>query len=428
MLTDREIRALAPTAGKAQTWTRVDRALWIVVTRNGDRSWVCRATKDGRSAVVGLGSFPEIGLALARQLRDQVIRQLAAGETPAGPRARAQRAKGDPGTVAALVEEWLALPKPSWSPAHADNVRKLLEQTVIARIGTMAVQDVTGEVLMNRVFGEPMAHAPAQKVRRMLIKIFRRAMKTGRIASNPAAGIEAEDLGEKPASRRQPAVLDLKRLRELVAEVEDTPAFPQVLLAHRLIALTAMRSKEVRLARWDQFVGLDGDTPEWHVPEEQMKMKERGDHVVPLSREAVEVIKAARLFFGDDPYVFPHTSKDDRYISGHSLQCLLKRAGYYGKNPDKKQRHVVDGWRASFSTNMNDQYPEWKDVIATALAHFNHKDRTAAAYNRGAYLQKRRIVMQRWAEMLMANAQPATSLLNKPKRSDLVPREMKEAA
>jgi integrase len=258
----------------------------------------------------------------------------------------------------------------------------------------------------------------------MLTKIFRHAFKRGRITSNPAAGVDAEDVGEKPPSRKQPAVLDLHRLHDLLAEVEDTPAFPQVLLAHRFLALTAMRSKEVRLARWEQFVGLDTDKPEWHVPEDQMKMKERGEHIVPLSPQAVEVIRTARTFFGNHPYVFPHTSKDDRFISGHSLQCLLKRAGYYGKNPNKTRRHVVHGWRASFSTTMNTTpidglSAEKKDVIEAALAHFN-KDRTAAAYNRADYLDDRRLVMRRWADMMMQHATPAVSLLNKPKRSDLV--------
>jgi hypothetical protein len=152
MLTDREIRALSPIPGKAQTWVRVDRNLEIVIAENGDRSWVVRKTVRGKAWTIGLGSFPEVGLALARQLRDQVLRQLEAGETPQGARAKAQKAKAETGTVAALVEEWLDLPKRSWSPAHALNMRRLLEQTVIARIGTMAVKDVSTDVLLNRVF------------------------------------------------------------------------------------------------------------------------------------------------------------------------------------------------------------------------------------------------------------------------------------
>lgn len=204
----------------------------------------------------------------------------------------------------------------------------------------------------------------------------------------------------------------------MLAEVEDTPAFEQVVLAHRFMALTAMRSNEVRQARWEQFEGLNTDKPVWRVPEEVMKMKRRGDHRVPLSRQAVEVIRAARSLFGKYPFVFPHTSKHDRCISGHTLCLLLKRAGYHGKHENKARRHCPHGWRSTFSTNLHDIYPEQSNVIEAALAHFN-RDRTAAAYNRGDYFERRRQLMQEWADLIMMGAAPAMALLGRPKRADL---------
>jgi integrase len=166
-----------------------------------------------------------------------------------------------------------------------------------------------------------------------------------------------------------------------------------------------------------------------------MKRKGRGGHVVPLSLQAVEVIRAAQTFFGNHPYVFPHTSKPNRCISMHTLPFLLVRAGYGPKDDDapdheKERHHCPHGWRSSFSTIMNATNvgplnADKKDVIEAALAHFN-KDRVAGIYNRGDHLDDRRIVMQRWADILMKSAGPAMSLLNKPKRSDLVELENEE--
>src|SRR5262249_39080152 len=150
------------------------------------------------------------------------------------------------------------------------------------------------------------------------------------IADNPAADIKPGDLGTAPPAGRMPALVGLRQAREMLALVEDTPATPQALLAHRFMVVTAMRSNEIRSAQWTQFEGLGGDTPLWRVPKEVMKIKgaDRVDHLVPLSRQAVEVITAARSLFGCHRFVFPNASLRNRPISGDALRFLLRRAGY----------------------------------------------------------------------------------------------------
>ncbi|GEM18347.1 hypothetical protein NBRC3293_2844 [Gluconobacter oxydans NBRC 3293] len=134
----------------------------------------------------------------------------------------------------------------------------------------------------------------------------------------------------------------------------------------------------------------------------------RREHEVPLSRQAREILEAVFLLTGKGPLVFPNNRWAHRPMSENALSDLLQRAGYSG-------RHVPHGFRASFSSIMNERYPSDRAIIDLMLAHQN-KDRVEAAYNRALHRERRKELAQVWADLLMDNASPPTDLLGHQKR------------
>jgi integrase len=206
---------------------------------------------------------------------------------------------------------------------------------------------------------------------------------------------------------RQPAIVDLDEAREVLRCAEAEPAHPVTKLALRLLALTAVRPGEIRGATWREFEQLDGDQPLWRIPAARMKMKQ--EHLVPLSRQAVAVITAVRSLTGRGPLVFPNARHAHRPMSENAIGYLLNRAGYHS-------RHVPHGWRATFSTIMNERYQHDRQVIDLMLAHAP-KDKTESAYNRAAHMPRRRELAQSWADLLLHHAPEAAALVHGPRRN-----------
>jgi integrase len=200
---------------------------------------------------------------------------------------------------------------------------------------------------------------------------------------------------------RQPAIVDLDEAREVLRRAEEEPAHPVTKLALRLLALTAVRPGEIRGASWHEFERLDGREPLWRIPALRMKMKQ--EPLVPLSRQAVAVIAAVRSLTGRGPLVFPNARHALRPMSENAIGYLLNRAGYHS-------RHVPHGWRATFSTIMNERYQHDRQVIDLMLAHAP-KDKTEAAYNRAAHMPRRRELAQAWSDLLLADMPEPASLI-----------------
>ena len=281
---------------------------------------------------------------------------------------------------------------------------------VIAKIGKMTAKDVTPKILLDQVL-EPLKqtnHDGAMRCRQHLDYAFSYGIIKEMVTTNPAAIIRTA-LGKKPPGGFRPAVIELPEVRTMLQRCDAIPAFPQVKLANRFIALTAMRPGEVRFAQWEEFEDLDTDEPLWRIPEARMKMRGRGDHLVPLSPQAVEVIEVARALFGRQPYCFPHVLKADYALSENAVGYFINRAGYAG-------RHCAHGWRSAFSTVMNDRDPADADIIEAALAH-EKKDAVAGRYNRGTYFTRRRALMRAWADLLLAGMPDAVALCEGPRRS-----------
>lgn len=253
----------------------------------------------------------------------------------------------------------------------------------------------------------------AHRTRQRISAVFGYAIALGICENDPADQIRR--LLSPIKRRQQPALTLLDDLREVLKAVETTSAHPVTKLAHRLLALTALRPRVVIETPWEEFADLDLEAPVWVVPSSRMKLRqqfkgdERRDHFVPLAPQSIEVIEAVRMFSGRSPVVFPNSRFAHRTMSENAISYLLNRAGYH-------HRHVPHGWRAAFSTVMNERHPTERHIIDFALGHVP-KDRVEAAYNRARYLDRRREMALEWAQLILEGQRPLAEIIALPRRT-----------
>jgi integrase len=288
---------------------------------------------------------------------------------------------------------------------------------VFPAIGSLPIAQLTPPIVLGalREIEARGSIETAKRIRQRISAVFVYAIAQGITGSDPA-----EKLGAvlKPLRKgRQPAITDLVPLRKMIVAAEEDHARPITRLALRFLALTAVRPSELRGAHWDEFEGLNDKEPLWRIPAARMKgdveRKEEigGDHLVPLTPPAIAVLKALWPLTGNGELVFPSNRHLHRPMSENAIGYLLNRAGYHG-------HHVPHGFRAAFSTIMN----EWaerhgkdhdRQVIDLMLAHVP-RGKIEGAYNRAAYMPRRRELAQVWAEMLSEGLPDPTTLVERP--------------
>ena len=405
MLTDAGVRAARP---KERDYKLNDSGgLVLFVTKAGGKLWRLRYTYQSKEKLLSLGPYPKVSLANARDQRDAAKALLRDGKDPALQKRIRKAIGGDVAhTFEAIARGWHARNLPTWTERHARDVLDSLEGYVFPILGKLPINDITAPMVLGvlrKIEARP-ALETARRVRQRVSAVFVYAIALGVGETDPAAIVRG---AMAPMSKgRQPAVTDLAEARRVLAAVEAQPAHPTTKLANRLLALTAVRPGELRAARWEEFEGLDGNQPNWRLPAERMKMKR--EHLVPLSHQTVALITATRALTGRCPLVFPSARHAHHPMSENAIGYLLNRAGYHG-------RHVPHGWRATFSSTMNENYRTDRHIIDLMLAHAP-KDKTEAAYNRAIHMDRRRELAQLWADMLLEGAMDLTEVVTGRRR------------
>ena len=380
------------------------RGLFLYVAPSGLKSYRLRFPFGGKEQLLVIGSHPEVTLDQARDRRDVALAHLARGDDPRTVQAVALGAR----TFAEAARAWHALRLTSWTPIHAGDVMVSLERDVLPAIGALPLTKVTRPQVLAllRAIEERGAKETARRVQQRISCVFKLAMSEGWCDINPAPEV-TEGLAKVPTGGRHPAIVDVAELRALLAAVDALRAAPVVVLASRFLALTAVRLGSLRGARWDEIEKLDGSEPLWRVPAARMKLsadKKRdaaNDHLIPLSPAAAAVLRAARAFGDGSGLIFPG-GDGTALIAERAIGDLYRRAGYAG-------RHVPHGWRASFSTILNEAYPDQRGAIDRALGHVGGGKEAKAleinvavegAYNRSVHLAPRRRLFRAWAALL----------------------------
>ncbi len=387
MLTDTRIRTAKPQA-KAYKLTD-GHGLHLLVNPIGSKLWQLRYRFSGKEKLTALGPYPEVSLAQAREQRDVFRKQLRDGQDPvAGKRMKKlARLVAQESTFAVVTKSWFDSWSKARSPRHADYVMRRLEQDVFPVIGKRPVAEIeaTELVLMLKKIEKRGALDIAKLAHQTVGQIFRYAIAHGLAKRNPASEVRPSDV---LASRRASnyARIDEKFLPDLLLKIDAYQGKPVTRQALKLMTLTFVRTSELIKARWEEF---DLEAAQWRIPAERMKMKT--PHIVPLSRQAVQVLKVLQTATGDGTLLFPGERRHDQPMSNNTILKALERMGFKG-------RMTGHGFRGLASTILHEQGYDHAH-IKLQLAH-QERNHVSASYNHAQYLAQRAKLMQKWADYL----------------------------
>lgn len=385
MLTDMLIRKAKVPA--KPTKLSDERGLYLLCAPSGGKWWRLKYRFVGKEKLLSLGTYPEVSLAKAREARDAARRQLAAGVDPSAARQQGKRQKAEAAIndFEAVAREWLENVKQSWAPIYHGDTLKRFETFVFPTMGRSPIASITAVELLPvmRKIEARGTLVTAHKVLRASGQVFRYGIATGRCERNPAADLRGA-LKALPRPKHM-ASLSASELPAFLRKVEGYDGEPQTRLALRLLALTFVRTNELRSATWAE---IDLDKAEWTIPPERMKT--RMPHHVPLSRQAVEAFRELQALSGKWPWIFAGRAPR-KPMSKNTVLFALYRLGYHS-------RMTGHGFRALASTTLNEMGYR-PDVIERQLAH-TEKNAVRAAYHRSQYLEERQTMMQAWADHL----------------------------
>lgn len=390
-LTDTAIRNAKP---REKDYKLADSGgLYLLVTSSGSRLWRLKFRVEGREKKLTIGSYPEISLSDARKRRDGARELLAAGQDPAREkqrhkiRSRLQAENTFAGIAAEYCEKRKCDGQKAWAPATAVRSEYLLS-LLNKSIGKMPIGEIEpADVLsaLQKVDGKG-NHESARRMQQLASAVFRYAVATARIKSDPTRDLRGALTA--PTVTHYGAITDAARVGELLRAIDGYEGQGITRFALQLAPHVFVRPGELRHAEWSEF-DLDGGT--WTIPAGKMKM--RRVHNVPLSRQAVALLREVYAITGPSGYVFPSIRTRLRPMSENTLNAGLRRLGY---TSDEMTAH---GFRAMASTLLNESGRWSPDAIERALAH-GDKDKVRAAYHRGAHWQERVEMAQWWSDNL----------------------------
>jgi integrase len=387
MLTDTLIRK-AKTPDKP-TKLSDERGLYLLLAPSGGKWWRLKYRFAGKEKLLSLGTYPDVSLSKARDARDEARRMLAQGLDPSAVRQAEKQAQRDAtaNDFETVAREWLDNVKPRWAAIYHNDTLKRFETFIFSTIGRTPIQEVTAPqllALLRKIEARGTVET-AHKVARACGQVFRYGIAAGRCERNPAADLRGA-LKARPKPKHM-ASLSASDLPDFLRKVDEYDGELQTRLALRLLALTFVRTNELRGATWAE---VDLEKAEWTIPAERMKSK--NPHHVPLSRQAVEAFRQLQSVNGKWSWIFPGRAPT-KPMSKNTVLFALYRMGYHS-------RMTGHGFRALASTLLN-ELGYRPDVIERQLAH-TEKNAVRAAYHRSQYLQERTAMMQQWADYLDA--------------------------
>ena len=359
--------------------------LLVLITPNGGRLWRFRYRYNGREGMIALGSYPATSLKEARERRDAARKQLEAGQNPSSVRAEARDRQGV--TFEALSKEWLS--RQTFTAKTRSKAEWMINDLVLPHLGARPINELTApEILavLRRIEARGKLET-CHRTKWRIGQIIRYAVATGRAERDPTGDLKGALTAAKTVNRR--AITTPRRFGELLLAIDGYVGQGPTWAAMKLAPLVFVRPGELRAAQWSEFA-LDGDSAEWRIPAERMKMKE--EHIVPLSHQAVSVLRELQSFTGRGVYLFPSLRSSQRPISENTLNAALRRLGF------SKDEMTAHGFRATASTLLNERGIA-PDLIELQLAHAE-RNKVRAAYNRAQRLTDRRQMMQQWADYL----------------------------
>jgi integrase len=359
--------------------------LYLEITAAGGHYWRLKYRFADKEKRLAFGVYPEVSLKVARERRDEARTLLHQGVDPAvvKKQEKARLRHGAEHTFRVVAGLWMDHQAARWISDTREGIRVSLETHVYPTLGDLPIMAIRPHTVIATILAvegqgkDETAGRVLQRVR----AVFRYAAVRQIIQSNPLVDVVPREI-LKPRRVRHRASMAEADLPKFLADFDAYQGEPTTKAALRLPMLTALRPGELRGLRWTEV----GER-EIRIPAERMKMK--APHIVPLSRQAVAVLKDAHKISGDRDLVFPSPFYPGQALSENTLNSALSLMGYKGK-------HTAHGFRSLFSTIANEHGKD-ADVIERQLAH-THQNEVRAAYHRAQYLIERHALMQWWAD------------------------------
>lgn len=414
-LTDTKVRAAKPDE-KAYTLTDSD-GLFLYVHPNGSKYWRFRFRFGGKQHLMAFGVYPEISLADARERRDSARKQVALG---IDPREHKKELKEEQlkefNTFEKIARDWHATNK-KWSEGHSHRVLKSLEDNIFDAIGKRNIAELKTRDLLEPIKAVEMSGRLeiAARLQQRVTAIMRYAVQSGLIDYNPAQDMAGAISAGKRIHR--PA-LELNRLPEFLQRIENYSGRLLTKLAVKLTLLVFIRSSELRFARWEE---IDFTNAMWTIPAERQPIdgvkfsyrgsKMRTPHLVPLSEQAINILKQIQQLSGDHELIFIGDHNPRKPMSENTVNNALRAMGY-----DTKTEVCGHGFRTMACSSLIESGIWSKDAVERQMSHQERNSVRAAYIHKAEHLEERRLMVQWWADYLDVNREKWISPFNYRKR------------
>jgi len=383
MLNDTRIRSARPADTPKKLFD--GGGLFLLITPVGSRLWRLKYRFRGKEKLLSLGAYPRTSLKDARVKREEAKALLTRGIDPGAKKKAERYATGD--TFEALTREWFARHGPTLAPGHADKIIRRFERDIFPWLGSTPVADVTPRLVL-----ETLKHIEsrgvletARRAKQNIGQVMRYAVVTGRADRDPTQDLKGA-LPPLKEDRHFPAFTDPAEVAKLLRALDAFKGSFQVACALRLAPLVFVRPGELRTAKWQD---IDFPRAEWRF----ITSKIRTEHLVPLSRQAIAILQSLYPLTASTGLVFPGRDLT-KPMSEVTINAALQRLGF-----DTKTEITAHGFRAMARTLLHEQLGFPPEVIEHQLAH-RVPDRLGTAYNRTRFIERRRVMMQAWADYL----------------------------
>ena len=364
--------------------------LYLHVQPNGSKYWRMKYRYADKEKTFSIGIYPTFSLREAREARNQAKKLLAQGIDPSAKKQADKRARKESGanTFEALASEWFITKMQDKSKSHQKRTQSLINTHLLPAFGKMPIKDVTPQILLDALRKiEAKGHIEtAHKTKQTAGQIFRFAVATGRADRDPS--IDLKGALQPVNVKHHAAITEPQAFGNLLIALDSYQGSVVVMTALKLSPLFFCRQGELRHMEWAE---IDWDKKQWELPAEKMKMRE--PHIVPLCKQAIELLQNLHAITGRGEYVFPNPRSGSRPMSENAVRSAIRTLGY------TNEEMTPHGFRATARTLLDEELGYPFELIEHQLAHAV-RDPTGRAYNRTKHLEKRHDMMQGWADYL----------------------------
>ena len=387
-LTDKQCRTVKP---QDKLYILGDgQGMFLYVYPNGSKYWRFKYRIDGKQKLLAFGVYPEVTLKEARNKREEARTLIRQGIDPSSHKKAEQREKrmNNANTFKAIAEEWLEVKKDGWSEGYYTATTRRLEQNIFPEIGDMPIKEIEPPILLDvlKKIQERGANEMAYRVKAICGEVFRYAIVTGRGSRDPSQDLHG---ALKAYKKENYAAIEPNEIPQLLHDMaaHQSRSRRHTYLATKMLMLTFVRTSEMIEATWDEF---DFKEKMWTIPEERMKMGK--PHLVPLSKQVIDILNELKNISEGSKYIFPSHFNKHKHMSNNTVLKSLGDMGYKG-------RMTGHGFRALAMITLKEKLRYQHEIIDRQLAH-TQKSKIDRAYDRSKFLEERTVMMQDWADYI----------------------------